>query len=90
MISQEELQMIDNQYFNVIQKSCFIISLQSKNTKHYWNIVEEEFPHFRHFKVYHKHNQSDEFHRHRDRGNLSLVLQDIIDHDIFQMKGRKK
>lgn len=44
----------------------------------------------RHFKVYHKHNGNDGFHRHRDRGSLVVVLEDIKNHDIFQMNGRKR
>lgn len=69
--------MIDGRYFEILQLSGFVISLQSKNTKHYWHICIEELGKIRHFKVYHKHNRNDEFHRHRDRGNFAAVLEDI-------------
>lgn len=39
--------------------------------------------------MYHKHNRNDEFHRHRDRGSLAAVIEDIKSYDAFQMNGRR-
>lgn len=88
MISNKELQIVDPEYFNIIQTSGFSVSLQSKNTKHYWHIAEEEFSHFRHFKVYHKHNSSDEYHRHKDASTLKAAIKKIMEHDTFHLNGR--
>lgn len=41
MITEKELRMIDGRYFEALQLSGFVISLQSKNTKHYWRICIE-------------------------------------------------
>lgn len=90
MITNKEIQSIDRDYFDVIQATPFIISLRSRNTGHYWTAVVEEYATFRHFKVYHKHNAKDQFHRHRDAGNLHKAIADIQSHDAFQMNGRKK
>jgi hypothetical protein len=89
MITSAELKSIDVQYFNVLQMGCFSIYVQSKNTKHFWAIHVEEFPTFRHFKIYHKHNSHDEYHRHRDARSLSLAIEQIKSHDAFQENGRK-
>lgn len=42
--------MIDGRYFEILQLSGFVISLQSKNTKHYWHICIEELGKIRHLK----------------------------------------
>lgn len=89
MITNRELQIIDKSYFMIIQAGGFTISLQSKNTGHYWFLVVEEFPTFRHFKVSHKHNYTDAFHRHKDAPNLKVAIERILVHDEFQMRGRK-
>ncbi len=90
MINKKEIDLIDRNYFNVLQAGGFAISLQSANTKHFWHLILEEYPTFRHFKVYHKHNWADEYHSHRDEPNLKTALLHIMEHDAFQMNGRRK
>jgi hypothetical protein len=89
MISKTELKCIDTKYFNVLQMGCFTIYVQSKNTKHYWGIHLEEYPTFRHFRIYHKHNSHDDYHRHRDARSLTVAIEQIKSHDAFQLNGRK-
>jgi hypothetical protein len=89
MISKTELKAIDSQYFNVQQMESYTIYVQSKNTRHFWGIQVEEFPTFRHYRIYHKHNSYDEFHRHRDARSLSAAIDQIKSHDAFQLNGRK-
>ncbi len=89
MITKIELKFIDPQYFNILQMGCLTIYVQSKNTKHYWSIHLEEYPSFRHFKIYHKHNNHDQYHRHRDARNIRAAIEHIKSHDAFQLNGRK-
>lgn len=89
MISKDELKFIDTQYFEVIQMGCYNIYIQSKNTKHFWGILEEKYPTFRHFQIYHKHRNHNEYHRHSDAKNLAMALKHIKEHDAFQLNGRK-
>lgn len=89
MITRNELKYIDPQYFNILQMGCFSIYIQSKNTKHYWSIHIEEYPTFRHFKIYHKHNCYDQYHRHRDARSIIAAIEHIKAHDTFQLSGRK-
>jgi hypothetical protein len=89
MITKIELKAIDTQYFNILQMGCFAIYVQSKNTKHFWGIHLEQYPTFRHFKVYHKHNGQDQYHRHSDARSLKAAIEHIKDHDAFQLNGRK-
>lgn len=90
MFTQKEIQSIDHSYFNVIFAGCFSITLQSKNTKHYWCIQHEEYPNFSTCRISHKHNYSDPFHSHRNRPNLNKAIQDIKSHDDFQINVRDK
>lgn len=88
MISKTELKSIDPQYFNILQMGCITIYVQSKNTKHYWGIHLEEYPTFRHFRIYHKHNSHDQYHRHRDARSINAAIEHIQSHDAFQLNGR--
>lgn len=89
MITKTELKAIDTLYFNVLLTGCFAIYVQSKNTKHFWGIIEEEYSTFRHFKIYHKHNSHDQYHRHRDARSIKAAIEHIHAHDAFQTNGRK-
>lgn len=90
LITDKELKQIDRNYFHIIQANGFAIYLQSKNTKHFWGIMVAEYPIFRNFHIYHKHNRHDSYHRHRDAPTLSDAIECIKGHDIFQMNGRNK
>ena len=90
VITNKELKQIDRNYFHIIQASGFAIYLQSKNTKHFWGIMLAEYPTFRNFQIYHKHNQHDAYHRHKDAPTVSVALEGIVGHDKFQMNGRRK
>ena len=90
MFTQKDIQSIDRSYFNVIFAGCYSITLQSKNTKHYWCIQHEEYPTFSTCRISHKHNYSDQFHSHRNRPNVKKAIQDIKSHDDFQINVRDK
>ena len=36
MFTAEELKNIDRAYFHIIDAGCYCVTLQSKNTDHYW------------------------------------------------------
>ncbi len=90
MITKEELREVAGGYFEVLQTGAFAVTLQSKNTGHYWHLLEREYPTFRHFAIYHKHNVSDEYHAQGTARNLAAAVSEIRSHDKFQLNGRKK
>ena len=90
MITTKELNSINKDYFHIIQANGFAVYLQSKNTKHFWGILIAEYPTFRNFQIYHKHNQHDSYHRHKDAPTLLAAIESIKGHDKFQMNGRSK
>jgi hypothetical protein len=90
MITKEELKKVEGNYFEVLQAGAFAITLKSKNTGHYWHLLEREYPTFRNFVIYHKHNVSDEYHVQGTACDLATAVSGIRSHDEFQMNGRKK
>lgn len=90
LFTTKELQSIDRSYFNVIQATCICVTLQSKNTKHFWHILHEEYPHFKTCQVSHKHNYSDAYHQHRNQPTLKKAIEEIKSHDEFQINARDK
>lgn len=90
MITKEELNELKESYFEVLQAGAFAIILKSKNTGHYWHLLEREYPTFRHFAIYHKHNADDVYHAQGTACDLATAVSGIMSHDEFQMNGRQK
>lgn len=90
MFTNEELNKIDRRYFNVIQATCYSVTLQSKNTKHYWHILHEEYSSFKTCQIEHKHNYSDSYHKHRNQPTLAEAIKEIQSHDCYQINVRNK
>lgn len=90
MITKKELKELKGNYFDVLQAGAFAITLKSKNTGHYWHLLEREYPTFRHFAIYHKHNAADAYHAQGTARDLATAVSKIMSHDEFQMNGRKK
>ena len=81
----EELKNIDRTYFNVIHTGCFCVTLQSKNTKHCWHILHQQYPTFTSCKIWHKHKQSDPFHVQGNASTLGQALDKIQEHDYYHL-----
>jgi hypothetical protein len=88
MFSQKELH-IDSDYFEVIGASIFCVTLRSKNTGHYWHIVNADGRNYRSCNIYHRHHSEGPYHLHGHKGTLSKCIDDIKAHDVFQMNGRR-
>ena len=88
MITTQEIRSI-NGYFRIIGSNAFCITIQSRNTKHFWHIVEQQYNKCRSFSVSHKHNVHDTYHNHGHYKTLDLVVSEIKNHDAFQLRGRK-
>ena len=90
MFSEKELNSIDCKYFNIIQAGCYAVTIQSKNTKHYWHIIHESYPTYESCHIEHKHKYSDEYHIHRNQPTLSKAIKEIKKHDKYQLTFRNK
>lgn len=90
MFQSKELAMLNSSYFIIIQKSVHCVTLQSKNTGHYWHIIHQEYPTFKSCVIYHNHTSGASYHVHGCVPNLDDAVSRIVSHDAFQLGGRKK
>ena len=89
MFSPKELN-IDSRYFEIIGRSAFCVTIRSRNTGHYWHIVNADGHNYRSCRIYHRHKSQGEYHLHGHAGTLQKCISDIKSHDIFQLNGRKR
>lgn len=90
MFQTKELERLDSNYFVILQKNAHSVTLQSKNTGHCWHILHLEYPTFKSCTIYHNHKMGADYHTHGHAPTLAHAISLIMDHDIFQMNGRKR
>lgn len=64
------------------------VTVQSKNTGHYWYIHNPEHPEEDACVIFHKHRASHPYHQHGKTRNLRQAIKKIKGHDEFQMNGK--
>ena len=94
MFTMKELRQIDRTYFNIINAGCYSVTLQSKNTRHYWHILHQQYKTFTSCSIQHKHHQPSAFHEQCSATNLKDALDKIQAHDNYHLfvkcAGKKK
>lgn len=90
MLTLKDLDNIDRNYFNIIHATSLCVTLQSKNTRHYWHILYEEYPHFKTYQIFHKHNEFDAYHFQKNQCSFLKAIETIKAHDNFQINVRNK
>lgn len=90
MFTKKELLSIDKKYFRIIAANSYCVTMQSRNTRHYWHIVHIEYPSFQTCQVYHNHNKSGEYHQHRNCPMLEKAIYEIQSHDDYQINVRNR
>ena len=88
MFTTTELKSIDQTYFHIINAGCHSVTLQSKNTKHYWHILHQQYPKFLSCKIQHKHHAANQFHDQGNAPSLKQAIEEIKDHDYFHLHVR--
>lgn len=89
MFHESDIGMLDKSYFNIVLTGDYDVTIQSKNTGHFWYIHNPEYPEEEACIIFHKHNASHPYHRHGRAGNLWQAIKSIKGHDMFQMNGRR-
>lgn len=85
-LTSNDLKIIYNPYFFVLQRNDNFIELQSKNTRNCWKLIEVS-PIY--YDMYHKHNPNQEYHYHYSFVSIEDCLLEIADHDEYLFKKRK-
>lgn len=91
MIDSNDLAAINNYYFEVIGVKEYSLVLRSKNTGHYWYLLEQEYNGNRTFLIHHRHDASKPYHPQKNRPSIEACCEYIMSHDSFHLdRARKK
>ncbi len=90
MFDAEQLKAIDPQYFNIITVDDYDVTVQSRNTGHYWYLHSTGVSGDMACVIFHKHIYSHPYHQHGYGNSLRQAIRSIQSHDRWQMNGRKR
>ena len=90
MFSQKDLDCVDNKYFRILGYNSFCITLQSKNTLHYWHMISQEYGKIRTIEIFHRHRDTGEYHSHGHASTVRKAINSIQSHDQFQLTVRRR
>lgn len=89
MFQAENIQKIDPAYFNIIMADDCDVTIQSRNTGHYWYLHCAGYPSEESLVIFHKHRFQHPYHQHGRANTLRQAVKSIQSHDKWQMNGRK-
>lgn len=93
MFSNEDLKCLDPEYFNIITKDAYDVTIMSRNTGHYWYLHNPEYPKQGTVIIFHSHHAdrlgSVRYHLHGRAYILRQAVRSIRGHDRLQMNGRR-
>ena len=89
MISKHQINGIDKSYFSILEATPFYLVLQSKNTGHYWHLLESTAAGHISFRIQHKHHRTDPYHPQASARSIDAACQYIKRHDAFHQERKK-
>ena len=90
MISNKEIQAIDRQYFDVLETTAFYVVLRSRNTGHFWHLLEQHPGSHVTFLISHKHHEWNPYHPQANRPTIDDCCKYIKWHDRFHKQREKE
>ena len=90
MINLNDLASIDTDYFEIKEIKEYSLVLRSKNTGHFWYLLEQVYNGNRSFLIHHKHSTTKAYHRQKSRPDICACCEYIRDHDTFHLERKKK
>lgn len=90
MITNADISVIDRGYFDIIETRGYFIVLRSKNTGHYWYLLEQEANDHRTFQIKHRHNKTEPYHLQKNKSSIAACCEYIKDHDTFHLERARK
>ena len=88
MFDRTQLQQLDREYFVVLIADEYDVTIQSRNTGHYWYLHCTEYPQPESCVIFHKHRYSHPYHLHGQANSLRQAIRMIRKHDAWQLSGR--
>lgn len=89
MFDVENLSKLDPVYFNIIVADDRDVTIQSRNTGHYWYLHNTEYPQEGSCVIFHKHQFRHPYHQHGRANSLRQAVKSIKGHDDYQLHIRK-
>lgn len=86
MYSETDLSIINSSYFTIIDLESNYCTLKSNNTGHGWQICKSDDGYY---ILMHRHRDTDKMHFHSAGCSIEDCILDIVNHDDFQLRGRK-
>ena len=65
------------------------VTIQSRNTGHYWYLHCAGYPTEEALVIFHKHRFKDGYHQHGHARSLRQAIKSIVRHDDYQLNVRK-
>lgn len=90
MIDRNDLAVLDTDYFEIKEIKEYSLVLQSKNTGHYWYLLEQDYNGNRSFLIHHRHSTTKAYHTQKNRPCIYSCCEYIKDHDAFHLERKKK
>ena len=90
MFNEESIRNLDPIYFNIIMADDTDVTIQSRNTGHYWYLHCAGYPTEESCVIFHKHRFQHPYHQHGRARTLRQAVKGIQRHDEWQMRGRHK
>lgn len=87
MFDEKQLSQLDPVYFNIITLDDRDVTIQSRNTGHYWYLHCIEYPTEGACIIFHKHRFSHPYHQHGRANTLRQAVKSIQSHDKWQKRG---
>lgn len=89
MFDSQQLSNLDGVYINIILADDRDVTIQSRNTGHYWYLHNTGYPTDGSCIIFHKHKFSHPYHQHGRANTLRQAVKSIKSHDKWQMNGRR-
>lgn len=90
MIDRIDIEAIDKAYFEITGKKEYTLVLQSRNTGHYWCLLEQVYNGHRFFQISHRHHVSDPFHLQKNKPTVEECCAYIRSHDTYHLERERK
>ena len=89
MLTADDLSAINPDYFQIIDSNRARIVIMSRNTGHYWCLLERLSNGCRSFQIQHRHRETAPYHLQAYRPSIEACCAYIVQHDAFHLEREK-
>lgn len=90
MIEQSDIEIVDKEYFEIMESKDYVLVLRSRNTGHFWCLLEQEYNGCRFFQIRHRHHAENPYHIQKSRATIADCCEYIQSHDAYHLKKERR